>query len=667
MKKLFIIVILLKLYLSAIFSSDYSNVYFVPFIENFIKFGNPWEYGLINGIDTIFPFQSLMLYIYSFFIYLSEIFPINSIIVKNIFFKLPSLISDIVVFHTLTLLLPGRDKEIFWLYFCSPIILYVSYIHSQLDLLPIMFLVVAFYNLKNKRLYLSSLFFGLACATKLNVLVFFPISMIYILKEFGLKAVCNYLSIMLATYFILNIQFLFSPAFHELSLFNEYQNNLFDLKFPTSANISTLITPLILIIIYLRFFCYEKINMDLFDAFLVVSFLAILITIPSMPGWHVWSIPFLTILIIKYLYKPGGSNYKLSLVFLNLSYLIYFIFFHQNLEINDVVFLSSPLSLKIDNELFKNLSFTFLQATLIFIIYITYKFVITKNLVYSLRQKFLLCISGDSGSGKTYLAKNLNKYMSESISLEGDAEHKWERGDHNWDKTTHLNPKANLLQKQFLFLDELKRGNQISRRDYSHELGSFTESRDINPSRVIILSGLHSFYLPKTRLLSDLKVFLDTPKRLKHGWKIVRDKSERNYDQEEVLKSIENREGDFIKFVFEQKKYADIVINYDYEDSEYDKCIMIEMDSNIDTELLIEIMNEKQITFSWDYSPDGERIKFDICISDIEVNLNEIFNKLHPGLDDLIIRDESKLSFIDSISIIFILNSYLYKILDRKP
>ena len=61
----------------------------------------------------------------------------------------------------------------------------------------------------------------------------------------------------------------------------------------------------------------------------------------------------------------------------------------------------------------------------------------------------LINISGASGVGKTTISTIISLILSEPYSnvlnICGDDLHKWERGDENWDKYTHLNPKDNNL------------------------------------------------------------------------------------------------------------------------------------------------------------------------------------------------------------------------------
>lgn len=148
------------------------------------------------------------------------------------------------------------------------------------------------------------------------------------------------------------------------------------------------------------------------------------------------------------------------------------------------------------------------------------------------------------------------------LALEGDGDHKWERGDRNWEEMTHLNPRANYLYRQAEDLRVLHGNNTIKRVDYNHETGTFTRKRRMSPKPYVVLCGLHSLYLPQMRQVLDMKVYLDTDEALRCHWKLCRDQGERGHDMEAVLKQIKARQGDAEKYIYPQKQYADLVIRY---------------------------------------------------------------------------------------------------------
>lgn len=172
----------------------------------------------------------------------------------------------------------------------------------------------------------------------------------------------------------------------------------------------------------------------------------------------------------------------------------------------------------------------------------------------------IFAICGDSGSGKSTLSTLLKNCYNNSFTLECDRYHKWERNNKNWEKTTHLNPKANYITKMEEDIFNLKLGNEIYQVDYDHHSGKFAEKQLINPSDNLIVCGLHSLYGDTN--LYDLKIFMDTDENLKKKWKIRRDVIERGYSVDKVLESIKKRQQDFNKYIKPQRKNADIIIRF---------------------------------------------------------------------------------------------------------
>lgn len=47
------------------------------------------------------------------------------------------------------------------------------------------------------------------------------------------------------------------------------------------------------------------------------------------------------------------------------------------------------------------------------------------------------------------------------LFIEGDGDHKWERGNENWSRYTALDPKANYLYRQANDIHALRLGNHV--------------------------------------------------------------------------------------------------------------------------------------------------------------------------------------------------------------
>ena len=142
-----------------------------------------------------------------------------------------------------------------------------------------------------------------------------------------------------------------------------------------------------------------------------------------------------------------------------------------------------------------------------FLLYAFYKYGIKSNSIYKKQTNLSIGIGGDSGVGKSTLVKNLKDILGDKLlQIEGDGEHKWERGDQNWNKFTHLDPKANHIHKQAEAIYDLKHNQAIYRSEYDHSTGKFTKPQKIEPKEFIVIAGLHPFYLPKLRKNIDLKI-----------------------------------------------------------------------------------------------------------------------------------------------------------------
>lgn len=89
----------------------------------------------------------------------------------------------------------------------------------------------------------------------------------------------------------------------------------------------------------------------------------------------------------------------------------------------------------------------------------------------------IIAIAGDSGSGKTTLLNEISELFDKDsfLKLETDRYHKWERGNENYLQFTHLNPKANNLEKMNKDVYNLKIGSEIYSVDYDHDTGKFTQ------------------------------------------------------------------------------------------------------------------------------------------------------------------------------------------------
>ena len=629
----FLFGITVKIILLFFFSSEHNSVLFKPFVDSFFKNGliNPWQFYFENDLDlNSFPYHSLMLFILTPFAILSNILSFDVV------FKIPLLIADLIILNVLVKSFPVKEKAVYLFYFLNPIILYAIYIHSQLDIIPTAFLFYAIYLLLKNKYNSSSLIFGLAMSTKIHVIVALPLIFFYLYKVEKTKVALKYLIISLSILLIFDLPFIFSDGFIQMVILNPKQSLLINSIF--SVGLSNIILPIAaILLIYLHFFNQDKVNEDLLYFYFGVLFIIILLFVSSGAAWYVWIVPFVSIYFIK------NDNKKSKILYISFSvfYLIFFVFFSKS-DYSEILFLGNEVNLKIDNQTLSDIFFTAIEVILVSLIYVSYKYGIKSNSIYRKNQNLVIGIGGDSGVGKTTLLIKLKDILGNKLlEIEGDGEHKWERGNENWDNYTHLDPKANYIHKQSESIIMLKNNKSIFRSDYNHGNGKFTEQKKVNPKEYIVISGLHPFYLPKLRKNIDLKVYLDTDENLRKHWKIIRDKKKRGYLVKNALKEIKKRIDDAKKHIYPQKEFADIIIKYyplesfslGEEDEKIKLGLKITFDANIHAE---NIFNNLNCEFEWDYNKDlkSQYIKIEnepemdfkeLAIRSIE-NINEIIS-----------------------------------------
>ena len=670
-----IIVLILKIIAMGFFSSDYQNNLFMKFIYGFINeignkgFSNP--YSIFKNEINLFPYPPIMFLIELIGGIIS--IGVKNIFIKNILFKIPSLVFDLLGLYFLVKMFPDRRKYIGVLYFASPIIFYATYMHGQLDIIPTVFLLGSLYFLINKRNnMIFSIMLALALSSKLHILAIIPLLYLYIYKKDGFVEATKSVGIsFLLTILIILPFFDTENNFMKMVIMNKEQKGVTSI-FLQYQNNRIYFSILAIMCIYLKAFSLKKINKNLLYSFCGVLFSIFLILVLPMPGWYVWIVPFITIFFVNVSMDKYVNIY--IYLFLNILYGIYFIFAHKT-TYTDLYFINYNLNfLKVPNAMFINIVFTMLTAVLTYTSYMMYQLGIAESLFYKRKNKsFSIGISGDSGAGKSTLIEMIKNIFGEKniLFLEGDGDHKWERGDEMWKQITALNPKANYIHKQAEDLNKLRRSQNVFRVEYDHDTGKFTESSKVKSKPYIVLCGLHALYLPKMRKNLDLKIYMDVDEKLRRYWKIQRDVYQRGYKKEKVLEAIEQRMPDALKYIYPQKKYADILIRYfdqnleDYTIENYNVKLDLEITLNADVDLedLILELQKNGIYPRQDYKEDLTKqtvIFYGEELNQKSINFREISEKIIPNLDEILNKDlnyENNLNGIIEL-IILVLISY---------
>ena len=658
--KSLLILVLVKLLLLSIFSSEYNAILFYQFVQLFIDGNlNPWEFYFENNLNIdSFPYHPLMLYILSPGAFLIDLFNIENIILTNLLFKFPLFIADIVMLLAFFKLFPSKRSKVIIFYFCNPIIIYSIYIHSQLDIIPMVLLFIGIYSLTINRLKYSALFVGLALSTKLHVLAALPLLFFYLIKSHNLREVFSYFLIVSGLFIFFDIPFFFSEGFQEMVLFNSKQSLLFD-SYLEVGKLKILLPIASILIVYFHFFNQKRVNQDLLFFYFGLLFTALLFFIYPAPAWYVWLVPFTSIYFIN------NENKKKTITFhiiFSITYLIFFIVFYKP-DYIDILFFGGEVNFKILNSDLSNISFTVLLSMLIAVIYAFFRYGESSNSIYKKQSNLTVGVGGDSAAGKSSLLGKISAIIgNQLLIIEGDGEHKWERGHKNWSKFTHLDPKANLIHKQEEVIRDLKFNNSIFRSDYSHKTGKFTKPLKIIPKKFIVIAGLHPFYLPKQRKNIDLKIFMNTSEDLRKHWKLLRDVSKRGHTANKVIEQLKVRNEDGNKFIAPQMEFADLIIEYfcvnkievGNPNYEVKLGLKIIIDANIQVD---NILNSIKTKFVWDYNKDL-KTQFLILENEPTIDFKNLANRHISNINEIIDQDAKWLNgycgFLQLISLLMI-------------
>lgn len=446
------ILLFIKILISLYFSSGYQAHIFLPFVNYFITHNsNPWVYFFHYDQNVSFPYPPLLLYILSPCMVIVKLLGLTSnTLITNMALKFPNIIADILIYYILNKLLPHKNIEVLYFYFLSPIVFYVSYIQGQLDLVPVAFLLFSVYLLFRNKLIYSAILCAGAILCKSTAIFALPLILLFILKYKNYRSIFVYLAIIILIYGILSCPFIFSSEYRAFVFDNKEMSLIFDFAF----NVFTLkMFPLIIIMVlcYAKFYSHKKVNPALLLSYFIFIFAIFLMFAYPIPSWFVWIIPYLAWFIISY--RAYNPVIIVLYVLFCIAYFIYFIgFYHHPFNnLSDIIVLGRSLQLPIlnSNSTLADLFFSIIAAILFTLAYFIHLIAKKSNEFYSINHITIIGISGDSGAGKSILLEDIRSIigMDNITHLEGDGEHKWERGHQKWQEHTHLDPKANYLHK----------------------------------------------------------------------------------------------------------------------------------------------------------------------------------------------------------------------------
>ena len=179
---------------------------------------------------------------------------------------------------------------------------------------------------------------------------------------------------------------------------------------------------------------------------------------------------------------------------------------------------------------------------------------------------FLIGICGGTCSGKSTLAKSIEKYFEKSgvVKILCDSYYRdnselslIKRSKINFDHPDSIDFKL-LIKK----LKDLKKNKKIKEPIYSYKSHDrLKKNKTIFPKKTIILEGLHIFCNDKIVELIDFGIYLDIDEKTRLNRRIQRDIISRGRSKKEVEKRFFSMcKPMHEKYIDPSKKYADIIL-----------------------------------------------------------------------------------------------------------
>ena len=398
--KLFLFGLILKIFIILTLEPLISNKLFLPFIDNFINnlTIDPWSNFLENSGDiNAFPYGITMLIGYLPLSFLGRFLDQN-FYDFNLFelgFKFTSLFYDYLLLIFLSFLTKNKSSKILIIaYWLSPIVIYTTYIHGQIDILPISLLIISLLFIKKEKFIFSGILFALSVITKFSMLIAFPFICIYLIKRRGLgKHFIRFVISFFVIIFILFAPYFYSFGFMKMVLGTRELDRIYNVYLSYGNNLKLYIIPVSYLISLFLILRIKRITQDLFILSMGLGFFAIIVFLPPATAWPIWIVPFLVF------YQINSKKDFLLITFIYSFVIVLNTIFLSNDIIYGLTenFLNlKPINNLANNYRFTNITFT-IQQSLGFLLAIRiYIYGLKRNNFYSVNQNpILISIKGN--------------------------------------------------------------------------------------------------------------------------------------------------------------------------------------------------------------------------------------------------------------------------------
>tara|TARA_B100000287_G_C20666336_1_gene791857 strand:+ start:2606 stop:3229 length:624 start_codon:yes stop_codon:yes gene_type:complete len=174
-------------------------------------------------------------------------------------------------------------------------------------------------------------------------------------------------------------------------------------------------------------------------------------------------------------------------------------------------------------------------------------------------------IAGGTASGKSTIAKKLYNYYGASNSIIIDQDSYYKENNLSFPDRKIINydhPDSIDIELFYSNLIELKNNHSIMKPVYNFSTHARSRKlKAIKPKKLIIVEGTLLFHFKQLTKLMFLKVFMQTPNKIRFKRRLKRDIAERGRDEKSVKKQYKNTVYPMHKkFIEPSMNVADLII-----------------------------------------------------------------------------------------------------------
>ncbi len=514
--KFFLFGLIFKIVFIILFIPEIQTEWFLPFIVEAIESPSvsPWSAFVNSGGDPLaFPYGPIMFLVHlplTFLGWVVDVFTGLSYF-SGLGFRVSLLGADLLL---LSLLLQQFEKHwrgLLLHYWLSPIVIFITYWHGQMDLVPIVIFIFSISMLRKSKLISSSLILAASVAAKHSMVIILPFIIIYLwFKRSAIADVYKFIIYFLLTLILIEGLLLFDAGFQHMVLENREINKIFWLSVSMGEGLQIYILPLVYLLLVYFTWRLRRMNYDLLLATLGVAFGIVILLTPAPTGWFLWLSPMLA---LHYSRGNGGS------VILGVLFSFVFVIYHfiyssgsQMIFLEDTVVLINILQF-FENLQIRSLLNTILVGIVSVIVLQIFRDGIRGSDYYHLGKKPLVIgISGGIGSGKNSFAKALVDLFGENkvMKLLGEDYSNWDKSSPMWKTITRYDPRSSRHFSMISDLRKILNGEWIKRRTLNQETGRFSIEEVQKGHQVILISGLHALYSKQLVDMQDVGFFLNS-------------------------------------------------------------------------------------------------------------------------------------------------------------